>query len=369
VIKLTETTIKSLEPKGSRYEIPDSEIKGFVVRVNPSGKVVYLLKVDFQGESYRLTLVETDFKEARAQAINLLEGAEAGNDPRSILRAYNSPATVEEITNRFFEECLPKLRPSTQNVYSWVIRSIIIKQLGKMRVGAVDADVCKTLHGSLSDTPRQANMALAILSRLLDLAESWGHRVGANPAKIVKRNDQKIRDRVLTRDELSRLIETLNSMLASGSANYNGLMGIKMLILTGQRKDLIRTLKWSQVDLATGFLRFPQGARKPDRLLPLSKSAILLLESLPSRHSKWVFPATRKAGPIATFDDTWKVVRDLADLKDVHLNDLRMTYAGRLLDEGIALTLVGDLLGTISPQTLKRYAHLEKLKTAAIDIA
>ena len=237
-----------------------------------------------------------------------------------------------------------------------------------MKVGDVDEAISKPLHNKLDPTPSQANMTLSILSRLLIFAEGLGLRIG-NPALSVKKNEQKSRIRAFSKEELDSLIRTLNEMIYTGSANHFALMGIKLLLLTGQRKELIRQLQWKQIDFATGFIHFETGKGRPDRLLPLSNSAKLLLESMPSKHGKWVFPAERKAGPISTFDDCWKVVKKRAGLEDVHLNDLRAAYAGRLLAEGKALELVGDLLGTTSPQTLKRYEHLKRLQDAAIDIA
>lgn len=369
MLKLTEAAILKLKPKDTRYEVLDSELKGFGVRINPSGKLSFFVKGEYLGNPFRLTLDHSDVTNAKEQARSILGEASRGSDPRGLLRSLHHHFTLEDVAERYLTEELPKLRQSTQNVYRWVIRAILVAKLGSVRVGAIDVETCQELHASLSETPRQANMALSILSKLLEIATSWGWRVGDNPVRMVVKNAQEQRLRILSKDELDSLMTTINRMLSSGSANYYALVGIKMLVMTGQRKDLIRTLKWSQIDFASGFIHFPMGKGKKDRLFPLSPSVRLLLEAMPSKHMKYVFPASRKSGAISTFDDVWKVLKVAAGLQDVHLNDLRHTFANHLIQNDVAMDYVGEMLGAMSPQSLSRYKHLEQLRKAAIDIA
>jgi integrase len=56
--------------------------------------------------------------------------------------------------------------------------------------------------------------------------------------------------------------------------------------------------------------------------------------------------------------DVWRKALKAAKLVDVRIHDLRHTYASNLLEGGISLARVGQLLGHESPETTQRYAHL-----------
>jgi len=57
--KITSRTLKSATPKSSVYFIRDSELKGFALRVFPSGTIKYVVEVWSNGRSHRKTLGTT----------------------------------------------------------------------------------------------------------------------------------------------------------------------------------------------------------------------------------------------------------------------------------------------------------------------
>ena len=61
---------------------------------------------------------------------------------------------------------------------------------------------------------------------------------------------------------------------------------------------------------------------------------------------------------MAAISRVWDRVRRAADLADVRAHDLRHSYASLAVSDGMALPLVGSLLGHASPATTHRYAHL-----------
>ena len=70
--------------------------------------------------------------------------------------------------------------------------------------------------------------------------------------------------------------------------------------------------------------------------------------------------------PVGNFKKTWATVRDKAGVPDVHVHDLRHTFASRLVMKRVPLFEVQKLLGHSSMKMTARYAHLapEALESA-----
>ena len=131
---------------------------------------------------------------------------------------------------------------------------------------------------------------------------------------------------------------------------------VRLLLLTGCRKDEIRTLQWS--DYREGRLFLRDGKTGP-RTVWLSSSARALLDGLP-RLGIWAFPSPCRRGPISsmTFQNFWWRIREEAGLADTRLHDLRHTYASTAIMRGENVTTIGRLLGHNDPDTTHKYAHL-----------
>jgi len=143
---------------------------------------------------------------------------------------------------------------------------------------------------------------------------------------------------------------------------------VRLLLLTGCRRDEIRTLCWS--DYREGHLFLPDSKTGP-RTVWLSLPARKVLGRLP-RKGQWVFPSPRTSGPVSstTLDNFWRLVREEAGIADVRLHDLRHTYASIAIMQGESITTTGRLLGHSNPETTLKYAHLsdDSVRKAADDL-
>lgn len=70
-----------------------------------------------------------------------------------------------------------------------------------------------------------------------------------------------------------------------------------------------------------------------------------------------LFPGRNGTGHL-NVRGTWGSVRKAAGIEDVHLHDLRHSFASILVSSGASLPLIGALLGHTNPATTARYAHL-----------
>ena len=104
--------------------------------------------------------------------------------------------------------------------------------------------------------PVTAARATTVLAAILSFAVERGLRPD-NPARGVKRNKGRRLERFLTGAELGRLGETL-AEAASQTVNPTMIAAIRLLLLTGCRKNEILGLRWEWVDLERGALRLPE---------------------------------------------------------------------------------------------------------------
>ena len=142
-------------------------------------------------------------------------------------------------------------------------------------------------------------------------------------------------------------------------------------MLTGGRRNEITHARWDCVDIEKGTLLVPLSKSGKPRTIALNQPASELIRRLPSRgQSDWLFPSPKTGKPCPSLYYPWDRVRKRAGLGDLRLHDLRHSYASNLVNGGVSLYLVQQLLGHSSPQTTQRYAHLERdTLTQASEIA
>ena len=229
-----------------------------------------------------------------------------------------------------------------------------------MPIGAVERTHVADLHYRLRGTPTEANAAVKILSKMYSLAPGWGFETGGrNPCRFVRGYRERKRDRFLTREEYRRLGEVLDEA-EKGRMSVYTVAAIRILMLTGCRRNEVLELKWDDVDRTTGELRLRDSKTGP-RWVPLTPTVAGVLATLPRvPDNPWVFPGRKPGARLSKLNEQWSSLRARAGLEDVRLHDLRHSYASRALALGESLTTIGGLLGHTKVQTTARYAHLAR---------
>ena len=207
---------------------------------------------------------------------------------------------------------------------------------------------------SLHATPVAADRSAPVLSVIMTCAETYGYRPeGSNPCKGIKRYRRKGRERFLSELEVRRLGVVLKQ---HEEAFPMHVAIIRLLLLTGCRKQEIVTLQWKEY--RERHLHLTDSKTGP-RMVWLSSPARRILEGFP-RIAPWIFPSPRTGNPISkgTVDNFWLRIRSDAGLRDVRLHDLRHTYASIAVMQGENILAVGRLLGHNDPGTTLKYTHL-----------
>ena len=363
-MKLTDNLLRRLPtPKHGNKIAYDDAVKGFGCRVTSAGSRAFVLnyyrKVD--GRERRLTIgsfPDWNTTAAREEAKRLKREIDGGGDSVGAQEESRAAPTIADLAARFEQDYVPRKRPSTQRVYRQQIATDILPALGRAKVAAVShADVDAFHHKLSARAPTHANRTLAVLSKMFSLAVRWGWRTD-NPCKGAERNQENKRHRYLTGPELARLTTALAELPDQSAAN-----AVRLLLLTGARQGELLAAKWGDVHLdGQPVWSKPASTTKQAALhrVPLSTAAAKLLTEMQAQadeNTEWIFPA-RGGGHRPHINEAWIRLRRAARISDVHLHDLRHTYASTLASAGLSLPVIGALLGHSTPTTTHRYAHL-----------
>jgi integrase len=228
-----------------------------------------------------------------------------------------------------------------------------------MKVKAVTRVDIAQLHNAMRQTPGAANRTLALLSKMLNLAEKWGLRLdGTNPCRHVEKYPERKLERFLTADELARLGETLLQAEQTRTELPSALAALRLLLFTGCRLSEILTLRWDYVDLDAKCLRLPD-SKTGAKTVYLSEPALEVLNSIErTSGNPFVIAGARPSSHLINLRKPWGRIRAKADLPDVRIHDLRHSFASVAVAGGLSLPTIGALLGHSQPATTHRYAHL-----------
>ena len=352
-IAFSDARVKALTPRRSVYDIRDAELRGFGVRVLPSGTKRFFVHAQHRGE--RIWRIVGDANtmtvgEARARAAAVLAAIRSRTDSTTVPEDTRFEAVAESV----FQRHAQVWKPGTLEVNRIYLRRQILPTFRGRRIADITRRDVRRWFASLRTTPAAANRSMPILSVILKEAELMGCRTeGSNPCRGIHRYRRKGRERFLTDEEIGRLAARLAAYETRWPLEV---AAIRLLMLTGCRKGEVVTLRWSDYREGRLFLR---DSKTGPRTVWLSPAARDVLERIP-RTSGWVFPLREANNPKSRtwLHPFWRRVRAEADLCDLRIHDLRHTYASFALRRGESVLAIGRLLGHAQPQTTLKYTHL-----------
>lgn len=360
MIKISKRTVDALELQERDIDFYDEELKGFGVRVRPSGRKTYFVMMRHRCVMRRFTIGShgsVNSEMARLRAKQIISDLAIDKNPTAEVEAVRNAITVRTLGEKFIDEYLPcHLKPSTQGEYKRCVEIFINPEIGTMKLVSVERTDIAKIHHQQRHIPYQANRVLGVLSIMFNLAESWNLRpLNSNPCRGLKKYKEKKRESFLNSEELSRLGEALR---IEEEFAPSAVACIRLLLLTGCRLGEIQTLKWSYLDLDT-CLAFLPDSKTGRKTLYLGSVAVKLLKSIPrQKDNPHVITGDIDGQHLTDMQKPWRRIRKLAILPDVRIHDLRHTFASSGVALGQGLPIIGRLLGHTQPQTTARYAHL-----------
>ena len=337
VAKLTKSVVDRLPPGAICW---DQAVNGFGIRVG-KGKH-FLLRYRVSGKQTFRSIgrygspwtVDT----ARNEAIRLL-GLLAGGADLTPVR--NEGAIFGEQAQRYLSLRVRDNRYGTMKILRYhllvlakPLHLLVLAEINRLTIAEL-LGVVEVEHG-----PVQRNRCRASLSAFWN----WLIREGLLEANVVagtgKAAENNSRDRVLTQEEIRKLWAALGSDAWSDS--------VRLLLLTGQRKNEIAELRWSEVDFDRRLIVLPAERVKNGRehTLPLSKQALAILKGI-SRS-----PSGRENDGRVFAGMSWANRKDTLDarLGIAHwiIHDLRRTCATGMIELGELPHIVEAVLNHLS---------------------
>lgn len=359
---------RKLPLHASEYCIWDSALPGFGLRVRPTGRYYWFVRVRHRNKHRRISLGRTDEVEAelaRTQARRLLaEVALDGLPKRAVVKA--TPMFTDYV-DTYWSDIARYWKPSTakRNRDAW--RRDLAPVFGGIRLADVTpADVTRWRDDCAGEREARYNRAIPVLAALFKYAEALHlRRKGSNPCRGMPRYKRQACERYLSPLEYRRMGVALREAETNSPAEVSI---IRLLLYTGARVSEIRDLQWEWV--RPPHLALPDSKTGP-KTIWLNSQALAIIEAQPRRDDcPYVFPSKSGRTPLS-LDAWWPSFRRTCALPDVRIHDLRHSFASTAIMDNVPLATIGKLLGHLLPETTAKYAHLsdEVIADAAVRIS
>lgn len=369
--KLTKSLVEALEAVDEKPAFLWDGLAGFGVKALPSGKKSFVVKYRTNGGGRSApqrwqtlgSFGQITVEQARQMATQILAAVARGEDPQSSKMARRLAPRLQDVWNRFLTDELPRKKPTTRRDYEKQWNDVIKPRFGQTFVTEVNRSDVDRFHKERRHTPYQANRILALLSRLMNMAERWDWRdQGTNPCRYVERFKEEGRERYLSLTEIGQISKAIDDLTSSNELQAKAGNAIKLLLLTGARLTEIIHAKWDWIDVKKRVLVLPD-SKTGSRPVYLSRAALVVLNAQKRASkgelSEFIFPGRSAGKPLQNLRKPWGRVCERAGLIGIRLHDLRHTAASVAVGQGVSLPLIGRLLGHTQAQTTLRYAHVD----------
>jgi integrase len=294
----TDPWLRSLRPGPKRMEVGDPGCRGLRLRVEPSGRRLFVWYYRQEGKTRVLTLGQYGTAEgcvSLKQARKLLEKAKqrhaAGIAPGG---PEGAPKTVAELCELFYERrILPHRR--RPDIVRQVLDHDIIPALGTRKLAHLTTPMVATAVERVVNrgAATHAAKSLAILKQTFRFAEARGY-IDHNPAYALDSRGlgivDRVRDRYLASDEIRAVWQVIDE---APRLSITVGVALKVLLLTGVRTGEALNARWEHLDMDARQWTIPRENTKTAEawVVPLAPMVGDLFESLrPLRPDvSWVF--------------------------------------------------------------------------------
>jgi integrase len=349
-MRLDARTVAQLRlPAGKNDHLEWDDLAGFGLRIRSSGRKAWIVQYRPPGSrrTRRVTLGSIEkltAVEAREAARKLLAGVALGHDPQAEKQAkrQRSALTFRAAVEAYLDHKRHELRPVSQRIAKlYLLKGAYFGPLHAMGLNDIQhPHVAAALSAiTRSHSPHTASAARRAISAFCRWAmeEGWAT---SNPVIGTRRpQEAKAREHVLTDAELVKVWRACSGGDAFGCI-------VRLLILTGARRQEVGGMRWSELDLDTGSWELSAARSKNGRAhrITLPPSALAIIKSVPRTHRDQLF-GDRAGNGFASWGSKLDLDRRLTGVRAFRLHDLRRSVATKLIEDvGVEPHVVEALL-------------------------
>ena len=386
--KINNTLIKKLSPADKEYEVHDTDLKGFTIRVFPSGTMRYICQYQRGGKINIGTVGIITPAQAREKTVEILNDFHKGIDPKA-KKGVNQPKTLKDfIENDYKPWVLAHHKRGIKTIASLIFcfNKLFSKPLTEITPAIIEQWRSKRINDGVSNAT--LNRDIGTLKSVMTKATEWGF-IEESPLKSLKLSkvDRSPKVRYLSIEEETRLRQVLSdreNQLKQERINgnqwradreytlmhnfsedefFDHLMPMVLLsINTGLRQGELFHLRWDMVNLSESSLILAGGITKnsSSRYLPLNDEANHIMQKLYNKSvlkEGLVFPSKNNQ-PFNNIKRSWSSVLKKAQITQFRWHDLRHHFASKLVIASVDLNTVRELLGHSDIKMTLRYSHL-----------
>jgi integrase len=353
-MRLTVRSVETIRPSAERREIPDGIMPGLYLIVQPSGAKSWAVRYRHQGQPRKHTIGSfptVDLKTARLLGGKALRAAAEGRDPgREKMQSRAAKAdSIDRVVEDFLERHVRRSnRPRSAQETERLLRLHVLPRWRGRTVHEITRrDVLDVLDRVVDGgAPIAANRTLAAVRKFFNWCVARDVLATSPCAGVKPPTAERSRDRVLSDDEL-RLV-----WQAADQVGWPFGPMVKLLALTGQRRDEVGRMQWSELDLDKQLWTLPAERVKNNQPhhVPLSDAALAVLKGAPQIvGSPFVF-TTNGTAPSSAYSKNKRRLDALlpADMSAWRLHDLRRTAASGMARLGINLPVIEKVLNHAS---------------------
>jgi integrase len=394
MVKLTKTSVDDLLPGEGDRIVWDSELKGFGVRVKPTGVKTYLVQYrNTDGLSRRMVIGKHGVllpERARKLALIQLGAAASGEDPAGEKKRLRAGKTVAEVCDWYLAEARAgrllgrsrrRLKPTTLRGDTARIEQHIKPLLGgralrTLKLGDIERMQARISQGTTKAGKRRtgrgahvkggdgaAARTVATLRAILGHAKRWG-LIDQNPALGVRMIAYNKKTRRLSEAEIAALGAAMLEAQRYGESTV-ALAAVTLMLMTGFRRGEALGLQYAW--LGPQCVHFPD-TKTGAQTRVIGKAARALIDSQRRRDGQtFVFPSDRADTHFIAADKTIARLCALAKMERATLHTLRHTFASVAADLGYTELTIAGLLGHAALGITQRYVHMDKALIVAAD--
>ena len=345
-------------------------LRGFQIRVQPSGNAVYWAEARFGGglggnKKCQVGRVdEVDLTEARERARGALDKIRNGIDPLAEKRAQaHEGKTLRQLIADYY--ACRDLKPRTRKHYEYLATNYFKGWMDK-RVADITLHEVRDWYLRIKGKPGDANGASRLLSSLMIYAISQ-EIITRNPCLVLSagrmRHSLRARERHIESDDLGNFFKAMVDFNYVKDSEVVARDVILLIITTGLRSAEARTLKWEDVDFKRGKIIIPDTKNGLNHTVPMTPLtwSMLKYRKEHSEGSVYVFrikgSSNTKSGCVTSFQKTLANICKRAGITAVSAHDLRRTFSTVLNLLGVGFLDHKKLMNHKSKDITSHYAQ------------